>query len=128
MQVMSFDKFWEIYPRKVGKGAARRKWKSLNCDAIFDEIVQAVNSYRKTEQWENIRYIPHPATFLYQERWEDEIPENEKEYQISDYKMDANYVSYIGYCSKCGESDFYSKYEIKGDSKCCKKKLKPSKS
>ncbi len=125
MQVMCFDKFWEIYPRKVGKGAARRKWQTKKCDNYFDEIIKAVEQYTNSQQWESIRYIPHPATFLNQERWEDEIPGREN--TISDFRMDANYVSYIGYCSKCKQSDFYSKYDILGESRCCKKKLQPCK-
>ena len=34
----------------------------------------------------------------------------------------------IGYCAKCGDSDFYDKFKIMNeDSKCCNDKIKPTK-
>jgi hypothetical protein len=43
------------------------------------------------------------------------------------FKLDATGNARIGYCTKCGSSDFYDKFKIqKEDSKCCKVKLQPN--
>ena len=46
---------------------------------------------------------------------------------ISRYKKDAMVKFWIGYCSKCKESDFYDDYGIKQDSRCCQSKMMPEK-
>lgn len=69
-----FDSFWKHYPRKVGKGAAERAWKKLQPSVSV--IVAALAWQVKSEQWtkDNGQFIPHPATYLNQRRWEDEPP------------------------------------------------------
>jgi len=80
----SFDRFWAIYPRKVGKQNCRHIWNRLKPSAeLVEQIVTAVQAYKRTEQWQgaNGKYIPHPSTWLNQARWEDEIstkPEPQK--------------------------------------------------
>jgi len=46
--------------------------------------------------------------------------------QLSDFKLDATGYCYVGYCDKCGESDFFKEYELNKDSRCCKSKIKPN--
>jgi hypothetical protein len=47
---------------------------------------------------------------------------------VADFKMDAVGRAAIGWCSKCGKSDFYEPKTIKtDDSKCCNALLVPSK-
>lgn len=78
--VASFEKFWEAYPKKAGKGAARKSWERLNPNtALVSCILSAVEKCKKTEQWQRDsgKFIPYPATWLNQERWEDE-PEPQK--------------------------------------------------
>jgi len=70
-----FDEFWELYPRKVGKGAARKAWDKLQLTADLAEIIaKAIRKQRSWDQWtrDGGQYIPHPATWLNQQRWEDE--------------------------------------------------------
>lgn len=67
-----FLHFWAAYPRKVGKGAARKVWNAKACEGIADKIVAAVeDNVKRNEQWhkDGGQYIPHPATWLRQERW-----------------------------------------------------------
>lgn len=73
-----FDQFWADYPKKVGKKKARDVWNRKNLDEKTDHILKAVEEYKQTDQWQDVRYIPHPATWLNQERWEDEIPLGEQ--------------------------------------------------
>lgn len=67
-----FDKFWEAYPRKVGKKAAVKAF------AKFDEAKQRaaiadVEKRTRMRAWSgNKKLIPHAATFLNGERWEDD--------------------------------------------------------
>ena len=46
-------------------------------------------------------------------------------YKLSDFKKTVDGRSYIGYCVKCSKSQFYDKYEIHNDSRCCKSELIP---
>jgi len=72
-----FERFWSLYPRKVGKQDCRKIWDRLKPSKdLTGQIVTAVRAYKRTEQWQeaNGKYIPHPATFLNKARWEDDIP------------------------------------------------------
>ena len=74
--IVAFDKFWQLYPRKVGKGAAKKAWARLNPDDdLVRRILEAVSEQRDSVQWarDGGQYIPHPTTWLNQERWEDEL-------------------------------------------------------
>lgn len=71
----SFDDFWEAYPKKKGKGAARKAFENaVKKGVTVDVLIDAVNRQRCGSQWtkDNGQYIPYPATWLNQERWEDE--------------------------------------------------------
>jgi len=71
-----FDAFWETYPKKIGKEAARKAWMRAHPDqALFDKIMQAIADAKASEQWrkDNGQYIPNPATWLNQGRWDDEL-------------------------------------------------------
>lgn len=70
-----FEQFWKLYPKKVGKGDARKKFLKLKPNQkLFDQILSAVEAAKKTEQWtkNNGQFVPNPATWLNQSRWEDD--------------------------------------------------------
>lgn len=67
-----FDRFWAAYPRKVGKGAAERSFERIRPDAaLLDGMLRAIETQRQSDTWQR-GYIPNPATWLNQRRWEDE--------------------------------------------------------
>jgi len=71
----AFDTFWGSYPKKVGKGAALKVWKRIRPDGkLVAAILAAVEAQKTSEPWrrDNGKFIPHPATWLGQGRWEDE--------------------------------------------------------
>lgn len=68
----SFKKFWDLYPRKIGKGAAEKSWIKID-PRLESEIMSAVSKQRSCEQWKDPKFIPHPATWLNQRRWEDQL-------------------------------------------------------
>lgn len=71
-----FAEFWLQYPRKVGKGSARAAWVAATRKAAPEEILAGLSRV----QWPaDVQYIPHPTTWLRQERWGDEEPDNSLE-------------------------------------------------
>ncbi|MEG1562118.1 MAG: hypothetical protein RR365_00495 [Bacteroides sp.] len=89
-----FELFWAAYPEKVGKKAAQQAWKNAKVDSdLFDKIMNAIGRARVTEQWrrENGRYVPNPATWLNQGRWDDEYKEvDENGGTRSDHRKDGD--------------------------------------
>lgn len=69
-----FAEFWAAYPRKVGKGAARRAWEPprRKIGRSFPGLAMAALA-RVAPTWTDPQFIPHPATWLHQERWDDEV-------------------------------------------------------
>ena len=69
-----FLRFWMEYPRKVGKGAAWKSWQQLCPDA--GAVLTALTWQRLRPEWtkDGGAFVPHPATWLNQRRWEDEPP------------------------------------------------------
>jgi len=70
-----FAEFWSAYPRREGKGKAREAFAlAVANGATAEVIVSAAGRFArhcarvKTERG----YMPHPTTWLNQERWEDE--------------------------------------------------------
>lgn len=69
----AFEEFWKAYPRKVGKKAARRRWDKAVREVEAGVLLAALRSY-PFDLRENKRFVPHPATWLNQGRWDDEVP------------------------------------------------------
>jgi hypothetical protein len=71
-----FDRFWDSYPRKEAKQTAKKAFEKLNPDeSLLQTMLEAVERFKGSAQWreENGRFIPHPATWINQRRWEDEV-------------------------------------------------------
>lgn len=69
----AFDRFWSAYPKKVGKEAARKAF--TKAKASLDVMLAAIERQKNSQQWkrDNGQYIPNPATWLNQGRWDDEV-------------------------------------------------------
>ena len=74
--VSGFAEFWKAYPKKIGKGAAEKAYAKAGINGHLPDILTAIERARATEQWQRDhgQFIPHPATWLNQRRWEDEPP------------------------------------------------------
>lgn len=71
-----FETFWQEYPKKIGKGAAKKAFEKARLGGVtLESLVTAVRRQKCGSQWskDDGQYIPHPATWLNQERWEDEV-------------------------------------------------------
>lgn len=77
MEGTTFDEFWKLWPRKCSKKRARVIWDRLS-EEDHKKALEAVVFHVK--HWKSngteINYIPHASTWLYGERWEDELPQN----------------------------------------------------
>ena len=70
-----FEAFWAAYPRRVGKEAARKAYaRRKPSPELHRRMMDAVALQRQSEQWQkqNGQFIPNPATWLQQGRWEDD--------------------------------------------------------
>ena len=67
---LAFDRFWEQYPRKVGKLAAMKAWTLALRTATAEVIIRGIEQYKASKP----EYADwcHPVTFLRQGRWMDE--------------------------------------------------------
>lgn len=66
------EELWAFYPRKVGKGAARRALKAAMKKVEFNELYHALTQYVTTLEGKEEQFIPHLSTWLNGERWADE--------------------------------------------------------
>jgi hypothetical protein len=63
-----FKEFWEVFPRKIGKGAARKAFRNALNRASGEEIVAGAKRYRPKD----LEFCKHPATWLNADCWLDE--------------------------------------------------------
>ena len=67
-----FDIFWKQYPRKVAKPNAQKAWLKINPDdVVLKKMLDAINQQGLSSK--EIQFVPHPASWLNAQRWEDEI-------------------------------------------------------
>ena len=71
---MTFEDFWNKYPRKVAKKTAMQAFKKLTIDEqeLAVEALETHLEYWKIKETEK-DFIPHPATWLNQGRYYDEL-------------------------------------------------------
>jgi hypothetical protein len=68
----TFEAFWREYPRKVGKGNARKAWKQAMKVGTIDAIMEGVKRYASERAGSATTYIAHPTSWLNGQRWLDE--------------------------------------------------------
>ena len=73
IDLIPFDDFWNIWPKKTGGDPAKKSWKKLKVDNSLFNLIKhhliTLDAYGQTEK----QFIPNPATYLNQKRWEDEV-------------------------------------------------------
>lgn len=87
-----FDQFWSAYPKKVGKDAALKAFVKRKPDggllaAMLSTLAVQVNS----PQWvkDDGQFIPNPATWLNQGRWQDEVTVGDDSSDMPDWMRGA---------------------------------------
>lgn len=66
-----FVRFWEAYPRKVGKGAALKAWNAARRKETAEVIISAVQEYAASPV-ARTDFVKHPTTWLNGECWADD--------------------------------------------------------
>jgi hypothetical protein len=76
IEAVPFEDFWTLYPRRLAKKDAVKAWTRMSHKARVDALTALVDWRRVWLARGEIEFIPHPATWLNGERWEDELPTN----------------------------------------------------
>jgi hypothetical protein len=94
-----FLAFWAAYPKKVSKGPAANAWAKVSQHP--DEVARIVADVQKRKtspDWlkDAGQYIPYPATYLNDKRWEDIIDNlpNRTRSQLCEMDSRAGYEAY----------------------------------
>jgi len=66
----AFEKFWNAYPKKVGKADAAKKFQKAVKIVSVDTMIEAIGRYCKSKTVAD-GFVCNPATWLHQERWND---------------------------------------------------------
>lgn len=70
---VDFEKFWAAYPRKVGKAQCRKVYVRSLAKIKADELLEKVDAFAASCSGKEVKFIPHPSTWLNQERWNDTL-------------------------------------------------------
>lgn len=70
---LAFDAFWSSYPRKAGKATARKAFeKAMKRAGGPTPVLDGARRLRDDPNLPEAQFIPHPATWLNGDRWEDD--------------------------------------------------------
>jgi hypothetical protein len=70
--VIAFNEFWDVYPRKLGKGEAKRAFEKAVRKHGADVVMDGVRSLASDPNLPEPQFIPRAATWLNGERWGDD--------------------------------------------------------
>lgn len=73
----SFEQFWEVCWRRKGKLEAERKFIKALKNETAEFIIEAAKAYADSVRGKDKKFLPHPATWLHQGRYYDELDEPE---------------------------------------------------
>lgn len=69
-----FGLFWQEYPKKVDKQDAHDKFMRLAPDRPLMVVIwRALKRQKRSEQWQERRFIPSPRRWIGKRLWEDEV-------------------------------------------------------
>ena len=72
-----FGEWYEEYPRKIDPKRAKAAWDKLKVDeSLFNEIMDGLRKWKRA--WDDPKFVPYPATWLNNRRWESEPPKGKR--------------------------------------------------
>ena len=75
-----FDAFWKAYPRKKSRGQAEITFAKIDPDEqLLATMLTKIEQLKKSEDWQDMKYIPYPSTWLNDKGWEDVIANSSPE-------------------------------------------------
>jgi hypothetical protein len=71
----AFESFWSAYPSKVAKPTALKEFKAVKAHKHMVSILENIDRRKSGDGWQKDggKWIPNPAKYLKERRWEDEI-------------------------------------------------------
>ena len=72
---LSFADFWTLYPKRVARMEAEKRWNQLTVGQKLDAITALVDWRKYWLRKVEPEFIPYASTWLYQQRWTDELPD-----------------------------------------------------
>jgi hypothetical protein len=73
----SFEKFWNLYPKRIAKADALKAWIKATKRKPADELIALTKAYSESKL-PDMTYIPYPASWLNKELYESvEVTETE---------------------------------------------------
>ena len=77
-----FELFWKVYPNNKNKSLAFRKWMSSDDPDILVKSLKVIKHNLQSGEWNKneTKFIPHAATFINQERYNDEVSSKSNNY------------------------------------------------
>ena len=76
-EIDSFATFYELYPKKVGKGQASKAYKAALKKADAATILSGLRRHLPVWEGTERQFIPNPSTWLNGERWGDDVETDE---------------------------------------------------
>lgn len=89
-----FSDFWTQYPRKIAKPKAEKAYARAVKKTPPGEILSGLMVWKM--YWDNPQFIPHPATWLNDERWNDAPPEKRNERNNASQQSAGRSTAYLG--------------------------------
>jgi len=107
-----FERFWAAYPRKERREAARRAFLRISPKgALLERMLSSVAAFKQSDQWQRDagRYVPHPARWLRECRWE-ELPldtyvqtgcDGEGKHTVGSFDTDDFFAAALKHSARC---------------------------
>lgn len=84
----TFEEFWKVYPRKVAKQQAWRRWRQVVRNVSPHLIIEGARRYRDDPNRDD-EFTAHAATWLHHGRWDDPpLPEKRGRATAGQARMD----------------------------------------
>ena len=72
-----FGEWYDEYPRKIDPKRAKAAWDKLKVDeSLFTAIMDGLRKWKRA--WDDPKFVPYPATWLNNRRWEAEPPKGKR--------------------------------------------------
>tara|TARA_R100000426_G_scaffold66085_1_gene46073 strand:- start:1004 stop:1690 length:687 start_codon:yes stop_codon:yes gene_type:complete len=71
--INEFERWWDKYPRKVGKYKAASLFSKIRQEVELNVLLDATDKFAEAMKDQEKKFIPHPTTWLNGRRWNDRI-------------------------------------------------------
>ena len=70
-----FEAWWDAYPDTPRKTAAARElaaaqWRDQELDGHSEQVMDALDAWRKSSQWQDVQFVPAPNNWLARRQWD----------------------------------------------------------